>query len=166
MDTDNERVIKTMFWLVVTTVVAAAMAVAMIFVRLKASKKPATIKRIILPPFFMSTGALMFIFPVFHIEWIQVLEAFSVGMIFSLLLIKSSKFEIRGNDVFLIPSKAFPFILFGLLVVRIAIKLIVGSHISLGETSGMFFILALGMILTWRVVMLYQFLQIKKLSYR
>jgi len=155
-----------MFWLVATTVVAAAMAIVMIFVRLRASKKPATIKKIILPPVFMSTGALMFIFPVFHITWVQVLEAFLVGMVFSLFLIKSSKFEIRGNDIYLIPSKAFPFILFGLLAVRIAFKLIAGSYISLGETSGMFFILALGMILTWRVVMLYQFMQIKKLSYR
>lgn len=155
-----------MFWVVATTIIAAGMAVAMIFVRLKASKKPATVKKIVLPPIFMSTGALMFIFPVFHIAWTQVLEAFLVGMLFSILLIKSSKFEIRGSEIYLKPSKAFPFVLFGLLIVRIIIKLIVGSHISLGETSGMFFILALGMILTWRIVMLYQFLQLKRPSYR
>jgi membrane protein CcdC involved in cytochrome C biogenesis len=155
-----------MFWLVASTVVAALMATAMIVVRLRASKKPASVKKIVLPPLFMSTGALMFVFPVFQIAWIQVLEAFLVGMFFSIFLIKSSKFEIRNGDIFLVPSKAFPFILIGLLVARIIIKLIVGSQISLGETSGMFFMLAFGMIFTWRIVMLYQFLQLKKLSYR
>jgi len=154
-----------MFWVVASTVVAAFMAIAMIFVRLKAAKKPTSIKRIILPPIFMSTGALMFLFPVFQIEWIQVLEAFLVGMFFSVFLIKTSKFEVRHGDIYLIPSRAFPFILFGLLILRIIIKLIIGSYISIGETSGMFFILALGMIVTWRLAMLYQFLQFKKTVY-
>ncbi|MGJ9460489.1 CcdC family protein [Oceanobacillus sp. CF4.6] len=155
-----------MFWLIASTVVAAFMAAAMIVVRLKAAKKPASVKKIILPPLFMSTGALMFAFPVFQISWIQVLEAFLAGMIFSIFLIRSSKFEIRGNDIFLIPSKAFPIILIALLVARIIIKLIIGSQISFGETSGMFFMLAFGMIFTWRITMLYQFMQLKKLSYR
>lgn len=151
-----------MIWGIASTIVALMMAITMIFVRLKMAKKPATMKKIILPPLFMSTGALMFIFPQFQISWLQVFEAFFVGMIFSVLLIKSSKFEIREGDIYLNPSKAFPVILVGLLVLRIVLKLIIGATISLGETSGMFFILAFGMILTWRVVMLFQFLQIKK----
>lgn len=151
-----------MIWGIASTVVALMMAITMIFVRLKMAKKPATMKKIILPPLFMSTGALMFIFPQFQISWLQVFEAFFVGMIFSVLLIKSSKFEVREGGIYLNPSKAFPVILVGLLVLRIILKLIIGATISLGETSGMFFILAFGMILTWRVVMLLQFLQIKK----
>ncbi|WP_405102005.1 CcdC family protein [Oceanobacillus sp. FSL H7-0719] len=147
---------------IASTIVALVMAITMIFVRLRMAKRPATMKKIILPPLFMSTGALMFIFPAFQITWLQVFEAFFVGMIFSILLIKSSKFEIREGDIYLNPSKAFPVILVGLLVLRIILKLIVGATISLGETSGMFFILAFGMILTWRVTMLFQFLQMKK----
>lgn len=155
-----------MFWLVASTVVAAFMAVTMIFVRLKAAKKPASIKKIILPPIFMSTGALMFIFPAFQIQWIQVLEALIVGMVCSIFLIKTSKFEIRGQAIYLIPSKSFVFILFGLLLFRIIIKLAIGSTISLGETSGMFFLLAFGMIATWRLSMLYKYLQLEsKLKY-
>ena len=151
-----------MIWAIGSTIIAAIMAVIMIFVRLRAAKEPTSVKKIILPPFFMSTGALMFIFPIFQVSWIQVLEAFFIGMIFSILLIKSSRFEIRGDDIYMNPSKAFPIILFGLLILRLVLKSIVGSQISLGETSGIFFILAFGMILTWRIVMLYQFLQIKK----
>ncbi|MHA6251198.1 CcdC family protein [Oceanobacillus sp. CAU 1775] len=151
-----------MVWGIASMVVAVVMATAMIFFRMKMARRPATVKKIILPPVFMSTGALMFIFPVFQISWLQVIESFVVGIIFSIILIKISKFEIRDGEIYLNPSKAFPFILFGLLAVRLILKLIVGAHISLGETSGMFFILAFGMILTWRLVMLYKFTELRK----
>lgn len=151
-----------MYWAIASTVVFALMAITMVFVRMRASKKPATVKKIILPPIFMSTGALMFILPIFHISWLQVLEALVVGMIFSIFLIKTSRLEIIGNDIYVKPSKVFPVILIGLLVIRITIKIIIGSTISVGETTGMFFLLALGMIGTWRLAMLYQYLQLNK----
>ncbi|RDW17748.1 CcdC family protein [Oceanobacillus chungangensis] len=151
-----------MFWVIASTIVAAIMATLMIFVRLRAAKRPASAKKIILPPLMMSTGAFMFILPVFRVEWMQVLEAIGVGIIFSIFLIKTSKFELRDGEIYLVPSRAFPFILFSLLIIRIIIKLIIGSYISVGETSGMFFLLALGMILTWRITMLYQYFQIKR----
>ena len=151
-----------MFWLAASTVVAGVMALAMIIIRLKAAKKPTNAKKIMLPPLFMSTGALMFLFPVFQITWLQFIEAMAIGIICSIFLIKTSRFEIRDEEIYLIPSKAFAFILFGLLIFRIILKLLVGSTISLGETSGMFFVLAFGMIITWRYSMLYKFLQLEK----
>ncbi|MRH42612.1 DUF1453 family protein [Aquibacillus halophilus] len=150
-----------MFWLVATTVVGLVMAVIMVFIRLKASKKPATATKIILPPLFMSTGALMFMFPVFQVSFQQVLEALVVGVILSLFLIKTSNFESRSGQIYLIPSKLFVVILFGLLALRIIIKLVVSQSISFGETSGMFFLLALGMIVSWRIAMLLKFNKIK-----
>jgi len=151
-----------MFWLIASTLVAACMATAMIFIRMRAARQPASIKKIILPPFFMSTGAFMFIFPVFRLEWTQVIEAVAVGVLFSIFLIRTSKLEVRDGDIYLKPSKAFVFILFGLLILRVILKLIIGQTISFGETSGMFFLLALGMILTWRLAMLRQFLRLEK----
>lgn len=151
-----------MFWLVASTIVAAFMAVTMIFIRIRGAKKPASVKKIMLPPLFMSTGALMFIFPVFQISLSQFLEALIVGVICSFFLVRASRFEIRHEAIYLIPSKSFVFILFGLLLFRIVMKLIIGSSISAGETSGMFFILAFGMIFTWRCCMLYKFLQLEK----
>ena len=148
-------------FLVLSTVVAAFMASTMIFVRMKSSEKPASVKKIILPPLFMSTGALMFIFPMFRVSFSDVIEALAVGIIFSVFLIKFSRFEIRKNDIYLIPSKSFVFILLGLLLLRIIIKLVIGSQISFGETSGMFFLLGFGMIFTWRIAMLYKFIKIK-----
>lgn len=152
-------------YVLVSTLVATMMAIAMIFVRLRASKRPVSAKKIILPPLFMSTGAFMFLFPVFRVEWAQVLEAMSVGIVFSVLLIISSKFEIKEGDIYLIPSRAFVFILFGLLLLRIVLKLIVGQSISVGETGGMFFLLAFGMIVSWRVAMLYKFRKLEKQLY-
>ncbi|MFZ0369888.1 MAG: cytochrome c biogenesis protein CcdC [Halobacillus sp.] len=151
-----------MFWLIASTLVAACMATAMIFIRMRAARQPASIKKIILPPFFMSTGAFMFIFPAFRLEWTQVIEALAVGMFFSIFLIRTSKLEVRDGDIYLKPSKAFVLILFGLLILRVILKLIIGQTISFGETSGMFFLLALGMILTWRLAMLRQFLSLEK----
>src|SRR5699024_10993863 len=126
---NQERVGLIMFWVIASTVVAFFMAITMIFVRLKASKKPSTVKKIILPPIFMSTVACMFFVSDFRVPWMQVLEAFVVGIFFSLFLIKTSKFEIKQDAIYLIPSKSFVFILFGLLAVRIIIKLIIGSTI-------------------------------------
>ncbi|WP_047985217.1 CcdC family protein [Ornithinibacillus californiensis] len=151
-----------MFWVIASTVVAFIMASIMIVIRLKASKKPASVKRIILPPIFMSTGALMFLFPAFRLAWIQVIEALIVGIVFSILLIKTSRFEIRREQIYLIPSKSFAIILVGLLIIRLILKIIVGGTISIGETSGMFFLLAFGMIGSWRLAMLYKYKQLEK----
>ncbi len=104
----------------------------------------------------------MFLFPVFRVEWTQVAEAVLIGALFSIFLIRSSKFEVRDGEIYLKPSRAFVFILFGLLVLRIILKIIIGATISFGEMSGMFFLLAFGMIFTWRIAMLMQFLKLER----
>ncbi|PYH25493.1 hypothetical protein US8_03773 [Bacillus altitudinis] len=138
------------------------MAVAVMFIRIKSSAKPATAKKIILPPIFMSTGALMFFVPMFQVTGAEFLEAITVGMFFSIFLIKTSKFEIRGNEIYLKRSKAFVFILIGLLVLRIGMKTILSSSIDYGALSGMFWILAFGMIVPWRIAMYLSFRKMSK----
>lgn len=137
------------------------MATTMIIIRAKVARQPTSTKRIILPPILMSTGALMFIFPQFRVETYQIIEALVIGMFFSIFLIKFTKFEIRNDKIYLIPSKLFIFILFGLLIIRLIIKLIIGSTISFGETSGLFFLIAFGMMITWRIAMLIKYHQLK-----
>lgn len=145
---------------IASSIIAICMGFFVIFIRMRAQKKPVTAKKIILPPIFMSTGALMFFIPMFRVTLAEVVEALVVGMIFSIFLIKTSSFEIRDNDVYLKRSKAFAFILIGLLLVRIAAKLILSNSIDYGQLSGMFWILAFGMIVPWRIAM---FLQYKRL---
>ncbi|WP_232336844.1 CcdC family protein [Planococcus lenghuensis] len=143
--------------LIATTVIALFMGTLLVVVRSKAAKYPVTAKKIILPPLFMSTGALMFVFPFFRVEPLQVLEAFAVGMLFSTVLIWTSSFEVRGDKIYMKQSKAFVFILIGLLVLRLIIKSIIGTSVDVGELSGMFWILAFGMILPWRIAMLWKY---------
>ncbi|BAB06052.1 CcdC family protein [Halalkalibacterium halodurans] len=149
-------------YVLLSTIGAIFMATMVLIIRLKASKRPATVKKIILPPFFMSTGFFMFVYPPFRPSSWQVLEALCVGMIFSLFLIKTSKFEIRGDHIYLKRSKAFVFILIGLLILRIAFKLIIGDSIQFEELAGMFFLLAYGMIIPWRVAMYVSYKKLEK----
>ncbi|GIN84581.1 protein CcdC [Heyndrickxia sporothermodurans] len=149
-----------MLEIIVSSVLALCMGLLVIFVRMKASHKPASAKKIILPPIFMSTGMLMFIEPFFRVTFSEIIEVVIVGMLFSIVLVKTSRFEIRENDVYLKRSKAFGFILIGLLLIRIIAKLLLSTEINVGQLSGMFYLLAFSMIVPWRVTM---YLQYRKL---
>ncbi len=142
-----------MNYVLISSVGAVFMGTFALLVRMKAAKKPTSVKKIILPPIFMSTGACMYFVPKFRLTGNEILEAVVVGMLFSILLIKTSKFEIRDHDIYLKRSKAFIFILVGLLIVRLGLKFILSSTIDVGQLSGMFFLLAFSMIVPWRVAM-------------
>jgi membrane protein CcdC involved in cytochrome C biogenesis len=142
-----------MNYVMITSIGAVCMAIFAMFIRMKSAKKPASAKKIILPPLFMSTGALMFLFPMFRVTPLEIAEAVAIGMLFSILLIKTSAFEIRDNQIYLKRSKAFIFILIGLLVLRIVMKYFLSSSIDVGQLGGMFWILAFAMIVPWRVAM-------------
>ena len=154
--------IPSQLLLLVTSVGAICMAVFVMIVRLRSQKKPINEKKIIIPPIAMSTGALMFIFEEFRVAPIQILEASALGIVFSTLLIATSKFEVRDQDIYMKRSKAFIFILVGLLILRIILKLIFSNSLDVGELGGMFFILAWSMIIPWRLAMLVQFKKLKK----
>ncbi|KQL35973.1 MULTISPECIES: cytochrome c biogenesis protein CcdC [Bacillaceae] len=148
--------------IIVSTVIALGMGILVTTIRAKAAKKPASVKKILLPPLFMSTGALMFVFPFFRVSGMEIIEALAVGIVFSSVLIWTSKFEKRDGEIYLKQSKAFIFILIGLLIVRLVGKLILSSSIDVGELSGMFWILAFGMIVPWRIAMYLQFRKLQK----
>ena len=74
----------------------------------------------------------------------------------------ASKFEVKENQIYMQRSKAFMFILVGLLLVRLVAKIILGTTLELGTLSGMFFILAFGMIVPWRLAMYFQYKKLKE----
>ena len=154
--------IPSQLLLLITSVGAIFMAVFVMFVRLRSQKKPVNEKKIIIPPIAMSTGALMFIFEEFRVAPLQIIEASALGIVFSLVLIATSKFEVRDQEIYMKRSKAFVFILVGLLILRIILKLIFSKSFDVGELGGMFFILAWSMIIPWRLAMLVQFKKLKK----
>ncbi len=145
-------------WLiVVSSIGAVVMAFIAMAIRMKAAKKPASAKKIILPPIFMSTGALMYVVPAFRLTLSEMGEAVVIGVFFSFFLIKTSQFEIRDQHIYLKRSKAFFFILFGLIVIRLLMKTYLTLSIPYGQISGMFFLLAFSMILPWRVAMYFSY---------
>jgi membrane protein CcdC involved in cytochrome C biogenesis len=146
---------------IASSIIAVMMACLVLFVRIRANKKPISAKKIILPPIFMSTGAMMFLHPMFHVSPVQILEAISVGCVFSILLIKTSSFEVKNNNIYLKRSKAFIYILVTLLIIRIVTKTVLSSTIDFGELSGMFWLLAFGMIVPWRTAMFFKFIKIQ-----
>ena len=85
--------VPPVYLIIGSTALAIFMGTLALIVRSKAAKKPVTSVKIILPPLFMSTGALMFIFEEFRVSPIQVVEALVVGMLFSIILIKTTNFE-------------------------------------------------------------------------
>lgn len=138
-------------------------AIMVIFIRLKAAQKPTSVKKIIIPPIGMSTGFFMFLFPPFRIDWLWALCSFLIGALFlSIPLIVTSKFETKGTAIYLKRSRAFIWILIILLVLRLSLHSYLEEFISLYQTAGLFFILAFGMLLPWRIAMLIQYKKVAK----
>lgn len=81
---------------------------------------------------------------------------------FSIVLIWTSKFEVRDGAIYLKRSKAFAYLLIGLLVLRVAFRIVMGQELNPEELSGMFFLLAYGMLLPWRVAMLVRYVKLKR----
>lgn len=151
-------------WLLIAvpTLIAVAMGSAALVIRMKASKRPTSAKRIMVPPLAMSTGFLMFLYEPTRPSAFHVGEALVVGALFSIVLISTSKFEVRDGAIYLKRSKAFAYLLVGLLLLRVAFRIVMGQELNPEELSGMFFLLAYGMLLPWRVAMLVRYLKLKR----
>lgn len=150
-----------MFVIIVSSAFAVIMTIIVMIIRIKSAGKPASSAKIILPPLFMSTGGLMFIFPVFRVSPAQIAEAVLAGLIFSLLLIKTTKLEIRENEIFLKRSNTFLIVLAVLVVIRLFAKLVLSKSVDPGELGGMFWILAFSMLVPWRIMMYRKFRRLR-----
>ncbi|UTT44471.1 CcdC family protein [Exiguobacterium aurantiacum] len=147
-----------MFW--GSTLVALMMGLIASFVRVKASARPTNAKKILIPPLAMSTGMLQFLVPAFRLTWLEVGEALLVGLIFSVFLIKTSNFEKRDGEVYLSRSKAFFIVVFVLLAIRTVMKAFLGDEVNIFTTGGLFYLIAWGMIVPWRIAMYQKYKQI------
>lgn len=154
--------IPSRFVIMGSTLVAILMGTFIMMMRLRSQKKPVNAKKILIPPVAMSTGALMFVFEEFRISPLQILEAIVVGVIFSLVLMATSKFEIRDNEIYMKRSKAFFIILVSLLIIRTLGKVWLTESFDPGELAGMFWLLAFAMLWPWRIAMLIQYKKIEK----
>jgi membrane protein CcdC involved in cytochrome C biogenesis len=131
--------------------------------RVRETTRPVTTRKIVVPPLGMATGFGMFAVPQLRIPVVWALAAFAIGVVlFSYPLIKSSKLIQEGDAVMLRRSPAFLWILFGLVAVRLLARTYVEQYISPLQTGTIFFVLAFGMISTWRVVMFIQYRKLRR----
>jgi membrane protein CcdC involved in cytochrome C biogenesis len=145
-----------------TTVGAVFMALLVIAIRLQAAKKPTSARKILIPPLGMTTGYLMFLVPQTHIPWPYAALAFAAGVLLSYPLIATSKMQILDGKIYLKRSKSFVLILLGLLVLRLILHNYVEQYITIPQTGAIFFILAYGMILPWRIAMYLRYRGMRK----
>ena len=126
--------------------------------RFHETSRPVSATSIIAPPLGMSTGLGMFAVPATRVPWSWALVAFLVGaLVLAIPVARSSRLVRRGEQVLLQRSRAFLWILLGLVAVRFAIRSWVEHLVSPMQTGALLFLLALGMILRWRVAMLLEY---------
>jgi len=146
----------------VASLLAGALVIA---VRLRGTNKPTNLRKIIAPPLGMATGFLMFVVPAVRVPWLWGLAAWAVGAVFfSYPLILTSRFEVKDGAVYLKRSKMFIVIIVALLAVRILLHDVVERHVTIPQTAALFFLLAFGMLLPWRLAMLRRYRALEKAS--
>jgi membrane protein CcdC involved in cytochrome C biogenesis len=140
--------------------VAASLAGAagMIAWRLRETSRPITVRRIVAPPLGMSTGLAMFVAPAARVPWAWAAAAFLLGaVVLAIPVARASRLVRRGDTILLERSRAFLWILLAVVAVRFALRAWVELVLTPPQTGGLFFLLALGMILRWRVAMLREY---------
>ncbi len=126
--------------------------------RFRETRTPVTTPKIVIPPLGMATGFLMFLSPNMWIPWPLALGAFLFGaLVLSVPLARTSSLEAQGNVVMMRRSHGFLVILLGLLALRLLLHEWVGNLLPPRQTAALFFVLAFGMILRWRVGMLMRY---------
>jgi len=138
---------------------------SLIIIRIRAGKRPTTLKKIVIPPLGMATGFIMFAVPVTHIPWLWGLSAFGTGLlIFSFPLIVTTSMEKVNSDIFVRRSKAFIAIMMVLFLLRLSLHSVVEQYMTIPQTGAIFYLLAFGMIVPWRFAMVGDYLRLRKLE--
>ena len=126
--------------------------------RVRESRRPVSLRSLIIPPLGMSTGFSMFAMPAFRIPWTWGLGAFALGaLVFAYPLVSSPQLTIEDGLIMMRRSRWFLVVILGLAAVRLGLREYVSSIISVQQTAGLFFVLAFGMIVRWRTTLLIEY---------
>jgi membrane protein CcdC involved in cytochrome C biogenesis len=140
---------------VVSSVVGAAVVMAW---RVQEGRTAVTIKKIVIPPLGMATGFCMFLAPPFRIPWPWALCAFLLGATaLAYPLLRTSRLIRDGEAIMMHRSHAFFFVVAALAVVRILARSYIDRFVNIEQTGALFFVLAFGMILRWRMRMFFEY---------
>lgn len=143
---------------VLSLVSSVAGATAVLLWRVREARSPVSVKKIVVPPMGMATGFAMFLMPAFRVPWSWAAAAFLTGALaLAYPLLRTSRLVCEGGVVMMQRSNAFLAILIVLAGIRIAARGYLDTVLSVQQTAALFFVLAFGMILRWRVHMLWEY---------
>ena len=142
----------------VSIAVSLAGALAVVVWRVREGKTAVTLKKILIPPLGMATGFSMFLVPAFRIPWAWAGLAFLIGAIaLAYPLLLTSRLERDGETIMMRRSGAFFTVVIVLAAIRFLARDYLDRVLSIEQTGGLFFILAFGMILRWRMSMFFEY---------
>lgn len=139
----------------ISIVVVSLVGLAGVLVwRVREGRTAVTTRKILIPPVGMSTGFFMFIEPAFRVPILWAIIAFVVGAIaLAYPLLLTSRLERVGDAIMMKRSGAFFAVVIALALIRYFARGYLNGVMSLEQTGGLFFILAFGMIVRWRLSM-------------
>jgi membrane protein CcdC involved in cytochrome C biogenesis len=115
-------------------------------------------RKIIMPPVGMATGFSMFAVPGFRMPWTWGALAFLIGAIaLAYPLLATSRLERDGEAIMMKRSGAFFAVVIVLAAIRFLARGYLDTVLSIEQTAALFFVLAFGMILRWRMSMYFEF---------
>jgi membrane protein CcdC involved in cytochrome C biogenesis len=130
-------------------------AVAVIIWRVRETRTPVSTRKIVVPPLGMATGFCMFLVPGFRMPWMWAAAAFLIGAIgLAWPLLATTRLVRQDSSVMMQRSTAFFSVIIALAAIRLLARGYFDKLLTLEQTGGLFFILAFGMIVRWRVHML------------
>ena len=142
----------------VSVVAALAGLSAVLVWRVREGRSAVTARKILIPPVGMSTGFCMFLVPAFRVPWTWALFAFLIGAIaLAYPLLLTSRLERTGETIMMKRSGAFFAVIIVLAAVRYFARGYFDRLLTIEQTGGLFFILAFGMILRWRLSMFFEY---------
>jgi membrane protein CcdC involved in cytochrome C biogenesis len=140
---------------VFTSVLGAAVVMAW---RVREGRTAVTARKIVIPPLGMATGFSMFVVPAFRVPLLWVVCAFLLGAtVLTYPLLKTSRLVRDGDRIMMKRSNSFFLVVIVLALIRIFARTYIDRFIDIRQTGALFFVLAFGMILHWRVRMYFQY---------
>ena len=137
---------------------AGAGAIVIIMWRLREARTAVSMRKIIIPPLGMATGFSMFLDPAFRVPLSWAAIAFLIGAVaLAWPLLLTTRLEVQGDTIRMKRSSAFLEVILVLAAIRLFARGYFDTILTAQQTAGIFFILAFGMIVIWRVKMLVDF---------
>jgi membrane protein CcdC involved in cytochrome C biogenesis len=136
----------------ITAVVSLIGLAGVLMWRVREGRSAVTLKKIVMPPVGMATGFCMFFYPPCRVPLLWGLGAFLIGaVLFAYPLLLTSDLHYQNGVIMMKRSSAFFAVIIVLAVVRYLARGYFDRFLSLEQTGALFYLLAFGMILRWRL---------------